>query len=202
MTIEKYLLVLQEGVDEFDPTLPNPYNFKAITLDPKVTREDRLKVLDQIKKNKKYFYEADELIAGWKLVPTWNNIGYAIIDNGERVGYISFEIMYRDSLNLQLGFDVFVATWVPGHNYATRAIMKLVTIKPLSKAKKFEWIDFEVHDKNKAMQKVLKKLKAKPLMVPENDGLKETGREKHYTIEGSKVRGYIIKKPFWWLQGG
>ena len=202
MTIENYLSKLQEGVDEFDPTLPNPYNFRAITLDPKVTREDRLKTLEQVKKNKKYFYEADELIAGWKLVPTWNNISYSIIDNGEKVGYISFEIIIPEELKTGKGFPVFVATWVPGHNYATRAIMKLVTIKPLSKAKNLMQLAFDVHDKNKAMLKVLRNLKATPMMVPVLNGSKDTGKVKHATLPGTKIRAYLVKKPFWWLQGG
>jgi len=196
--IENYLSKLQEGVDEFDPTLPNPYNFRAITLDPKVTREDRLKALEQVKKNKKYFYDAKNIIANWSLKPHPRKIECTIIAKGERVGLLTFEPTNDESLKYQEILYTFVTTWVPGYNYATRAIMKSITVKPLSKLKHFVMFYFEVHDENKAMQKVLKKLKVSPSLTRDS-----SEKLVHRPIFlDSKVRNYYIVKPFWWLQGG
>ena len=133
-TINKYLQHLNEGNNYKDESMPNPYDYQSIELDPKVTKQD-LKILGRwLKKNKKL---ADPDITTepveWLFYSSYREYGekpgtyeqaiksrhaktFTIIDKKKRVGVVALS---------ETGSFIW-ASWTPGHNYAVRGTMKMV----------------------------------------------------------------------------
>jgi hypothetical protein len=172
-------------VDPNDKSLPNPYNFRQLKLDPKITKEDIKKaniewqkiidqgwthandsergfqgVLDKVKRNKK---------EGARL--------YVIVDKGKRVGIVGVT-----NYLLEL---VFI-TWVRGKNYATAGVMKMLNLPDFpqyyikGKELRFTTVDIDIATKNKASIAVARNLKA---------------TLKHKT---GWISNYEVKSPYWW----
>jgi len=163
--IENYLHKLNEGKDCKDPSLPNPYDYQSLKLDPKVTKQD-LKILTKwLKKHKKvlppgidtkgrnwlFYSNAQE----FRTVPgTYKSdtLAWTIVDKGKRVGVVGYN---------KFSTCMLWASWVPGNNYATRGTMLM-----LDKLKKIIntpglIISTAIYDKNIASLAVAKRLKMK-----------------------------------------
>jgi len=140
--IEPYLQHLNEGTNEKDSSLPNPYDYQSLELDPKVTKQDLNILGKHLQKMKKYsdpertldpmlwlyfgpdyerWYGPNPKISQSKDTP------YVIIDKGKRVGVVSLSQV-----------ELTWASWVPGHNYAGRGIMKMLE-KIVTEKEKPKW---------------------------------------------------------------
>jgi len=140
--IEPYLQHLSEGRDERDSSMPNPYDFQSLELDPKVTKQDLNMLGKQLEKMKKHrdpgaitdpflwlYFETDyEKWYGKNPTISQSDANpFVIIDKGKRVGIVSIS----DPM-------LVWASWVPGHNYAGRGIMKMLE-KIVTEKEKPKW---------------------------------------------------------------
>jgi hypothetical protein len=190
--IESYLELLNEGEDSNDPSMPNPYDYQSIELDPKPTNQDFKSLENWLKKMKHYHYQSDDvptdprewLYCGKEKDPYWckesirESLAFTIIDKGQRVGIINLNIA-----------SLTWASWVSGHNYATRGVMKMLDhivtnmksweyYKGLKNRGVFTWIE----SKNIPSLHVAKKLKMEM----------DTSYKKEYVGQ--------LKWPFWWIE--
>ena len=180
--LENYLdeLFGPKYIDADDPSLPNPYNFRQLKLDPKITATDIRNMNIRWSKSyeKGWVNEKDFKDAIKQDSQKWKNGKYyVIVDKGKRVGIVGFSYVWKDPtyrVNLVYG------TWVKGKNYATAGIMKLLNIHPLSQSKKSK-ISFSMMNDNIASVKVGENLKGKTK-------LSDTTNKRYFTLY----------PPYWW----
>jgi len=156
--IEPYLQHLNEGTNEKDSSMPNPYDFQSLELDPKVTKQDLSMLGKQLKKMKKYenpevtldpflwlyFGRNSKKYGPSPKISQSSSTPFTIIDKGKRVGVVTIS-----------GWEALAwASWVPGHNYAGRGMMKLLEKLINEKGeqqqftKKFKRVDTYIYKKN------------------------------------------------------
>jgi len=194
--IESYLNMLNEGDNPQNSSMPNPYDYQSIELDPNVKKEDFNK-LGQWLKQSKEMLDPDMPVDPYKWIycglDSDNNdnciereksktIPYTIIDKGKRVGIVAI-----------VGwFQLKWSSWVSGHNYSLRGTMKMIEMliqgnHPWSDFSK-KWLNSTnmnitttIHHKNIASLKIAMKLK----MQCEKQG-------DYYKCK--------LKQPYWWFQ--
>ena len=165
-----------------DKSLPNPYNFRRIKLDPKITKADIEKGqkawLDVLKYHPKESKDFSSMLRSdsnfYTITP------FVIKDGNKRVGIVIGEHSKISISNWKEGrffiLEAQYVTWVRGKNYATQGIMAL-TNHPMYPTVRLQ-LRIYVHYKNKPSLKVVKNLK----MV--NDG-----------------ELWLAESPFWWNGG-
>ena len=179
--LENYLdeLFGSKYIDADDPSLPNPYNFRQLKLDPKITTTDIRKANIEWKKSYK---------KGWVNEPSlgkmiredpkkWRGVYYTVIDKGQRVGIIGTSHILLKNKDI---CGLIWITWVKGKNYATAGIMKFLNLSRFPQNKKFE-VSFNMINDNIASVKVGENLKAKT-------ELSNTTNKRYYTLH----------PPYWW----
>ena len=195
--IKNYLHKLNEGKDCKDSSLPNPYDYQSLKLDPNVTKSD-LKIIGKwLKKHKKfrepkssshpviwlYFDHINDYRKSYghtnpyKIIKLSKKKPYIIVDGNKRVGAV--EMSWS---------GIVWISWVPGHNYATRGTMKLIEQqlkrdKDLERRIKQGIVDTLIYEKNIPSLKVAQKLKMKM----------------EYCSFASDYSG-TIKYPVWWIK--
>ena len=181
--LENYLdeLFGSKYIDADDPSLPNPYNFRQLKLDPKITTTDIRKANIEWKKS----YDKD-----WVNEPSlgkvirenpknkWKNGKYyVIVDKGQRVGIVGAGHILLKSKDIS---GLLWVTWVKGKNYATAGIMKFLNLSRFPQNKKFE-ITFHMKSNNIASVKV-------------GENLKATKEISTYR----KETDFTLHPPYWW----
>lgn len=186
--IKTYLQKINEGRDYKDPSLPNPYDYQSISLDPKVTTSDMKKAIEVVEKNRDNYIDVDgmlkdmaDIIKGkLKYDPKFVK-SFTIVDKGKRVGYVEISRRigtgWNDCMSVMIDFIV----WVNGNKYATRAAMKLSSLSFIKNQDKFLYM-FETMKTNKAMIKSIKHLMSGP---------------KDECGKNVRMVCYVVK-PFWW----
>jgi len=192
--IESYLNMLNEGDNPNDPSMPNPYDYQSVELDPNPRKEDFDNLAQLLKKTKNlqssdipldpyiWLYcgqnndpeEYGDCVKHFKK----NKKVFTIVDQHKRVGIISIDWFP----------ELTWASWVPGHNYSLRGVMKLG--EELTN-QKYEWEWYNnmkrfgfhtyIYTKNTPSIKTAMKLKMKFKKV-----------EDAYYCE--------VPYPFWWFQ--
>lgn len=192
-TINKYLHYLNEGNNYKDESMPNPYDYQSIDLDPKVTKQD-LKILGRwLKKNKRLADPKDPLDPLiWLFYPDYKEFQYepgtyeeatkkerdakafTIIDKKKRVGVVALAPM---------GSFIW-ASWVPGHNYAVRGIMKMVEhlLNKNKKEYKNRTWDTDIYEKNIPSLKAAMKLRM------------------NFRKRGTSYDCVLGNKDIWWIE--
>jgi len=200
-TINKYLQHLNEGNNYKDESMPNPYDYQSIELDPKVTKQD-LNILGRwLKKNKKFLYPNKTTDpVEWLFYNDYREFGedpgtyeeairdkdtvaFTIIDKKKRVGVVALS---------ETGSFIW-ASWTPGHNYAVRGTMKMVEYLLNKNPKKYKnklW-DTDIYKKNIPSLKVAKKLKMKPDGSIDNYYSYELKNKEVWWIEKKKKKGWF-----------
>jgi len=190
--VKNYLKMLNEAKSYKDDSMPNPYDYQSIELDERVTRSD-LRELDKFRKKMRKFEDpelAQASTTDWlynipKGEREWKKDRiFTIVDGSKRVGivvlvYTPYGSRYHDFI---------WSSWIPGFNYATRGIMKMLEQVLNEKNRKYEisktmmtnvWFD------NIPSRRVAEKLK----MVPVS-----------HTLQKGESVLYRIRQPFWWLK--
>jgi len=181
-SLDKYLNELfWEKEEKIDPNLPNPYNFRALKLDPNVTSSDWKKA--QVEWSKRPLMNGSEVDVKKAFLnpPEGYNDGIAwvIIDNEQRVGVVGIQNLLGDKKIIHGGNIVYV-TWVHGKKYAARGVMKMLELPIFDQ--KDSLMSLSISMKNKFSIQVAKDLKAK---------------QRYISREENKI-GYLIKAPWWW----
>jgi len=183
--IESYLGELfgkNKFVDPNDPSLPNPYNFRQLKLDPKITSSDIQKANKKWAESKKKGWTGPaatfaDVIKNTRKKWTGGKL-YVIVDKGKRVGIVGFEDTRKD----KTGASILYVVWVKGKSYATAGIMKLLNMPDVPQWKKFR-ATFDPQNANIASIRVGEKLKAK----------KSVSTEPYY-----QSTWFEISPPYWW----
>jgi len=183
--VENYLQRIQEELGYNNPSMPNPYDYQSLELDPNVTKQDLIMLGKQLQKMKDY-EEPENPLDPYKWVycpgPKYYNTPcpkdekkpdtFVVIDNGKRVAIVSCN-----------QHSLIWASWVPGHLYAVRGTMKMLEylVREKGKFKKGGYVLAQIYHKNTPSLKVSKKLKM-------------SIRQNNY--------GFIceLKAPFWWIK--
>jgi len=182
---------LPEFVDANDPTLPNPYNFRQLVLDQKITKEDIKKADSEWIPMVKRGWETSEgrdkgFISVIKSAKWWGDGAklFTIVDKGKRVGIVGSTSAFGN-INSPHTNLVYV-TWVHGKNYATAGAMKFLNMPQVPQFGKennklnFLLVTIDVHKDNISSRKVAENLKAK---------INSSSKEIIY---------YYLNAPFWW----
>jgi len=177
--IEQYLHALNEyeEVSPNDRSLPNPYNFRSLELDPKVTEDDWKKASKPWKERP--FAEETDVKQSFLGSKRNTAKAWVIIDGRRRVGIVGSQTFWGFPIKAPQGHGnlVFV-TWVRGKKYAARGIMKMLNLPFFDQGPK-AYFRIEIYKENKASIATAKLLKASP------------GRH-----NGSIVFG--LRPPYWW----
>ena len=184
-SLDKYLNELfwgkKKDEEKIDSNLPNPYNFRALKLDPNITSSDWKKA--QVEWSKRPTTSEIKDVKTAFLKPGYEDNGKAwvIIDNGERVGIVGAQ---GQNFLEQIKFqkidwpNIVYVTWVHGKKYAARGVMKMLELPIFDQERGLA--SFKVYKENKFSLQVVKDLKAK-------FDMKEEGYEY-----------YELKAPWWW----
>lgn len=170
-------LLKASGFDivDSDRGLPNPYNFKRLKL-AKITKQDlknaEVKWQESIKKG--YNVEGTFL----RMYKDYHKLMVTIVDGSKRVGIVGWAV---DN-------EIFYVTWIPGKNYATAGLMKLLNDKRyfhqifITADNKVYPGEFYItaHKNNKASLKVAKNLKPREIKR-----------------ESNKIY-HLFEAPLWW----
>ncbi len=180
-------------VDPNDKSLPNPYNFRQLKLDPKITKEDIKKAdVEWQKLLDKGWTRADTDDGFYEVMrPIYkypkSYVARTIIDKGKRVGIVISGTTEKKLTPKNNYFGLTYVAWVHGKNYAKAGIMKLLNLPELQQYS----IDrkelvlrenyIEIVSENKASENVAK-------YITRNNLTDKYGDITEYTIEA----------PYWW----
>jgi hypothetical protein len=179
-------------VDPNDKSLPNPYNFRQLKLDPKITKEDIKKAdVEWRKIIDKGWTHVDTPKEGFEGIinKVKNNKKngarlYVIVDKGKRVGIVG--ITNSLSPYFHYGVESIYVTWVRGKNYATSGMMKMLNLPDIpqyhvkGKELLLTSINIDIDKENLQSISVARNLKAK---LKDKTGWKNS---------------YEVKSPYWW----